>query len=79
MALVLTSILPSLHLSGQCRADDENTIKYLTGLNHAPTKVCVDCERAFLATLDGNCRTPIAGQAYLEGNVLKFSGIISKV
>ena len=28
-------------------------------------QVCVDCERAFLAALDGNCRTPIAGQARL--------------
>ena len=30
----------------------------------------MDCERAFLATLDGNCRTPIAGQAKLvDGEV----------
>ena len=32
-------------------------------LNHEETKIAVDCERAFLAALDGNCRTPIAGQA----------------
>ena len=31
-------------------------------LNDEDTKICVDCERAFLAALDGNCRTPIAAQ-----------------
>ena len=25
-------------------------------------QTAVDCERAFLAALDGNCKTPIAGQ-----------------
>ena len=39
---------------------------------------CVDCERAFLAKLDGNCRTPIAGQARVEPDGrLKFRGLIA--
>lgn len=62
----------------QCRSDDEKSLKYLAGLNHAPTKTAVDCERAFLAALDGNCRTPIAGQARIEGDKILFRGIISK-
>eukprot|EP00966_Prymnesium_polylepis_P073601 1708612-Prymnesium_polylepis.1 len=37
--------------------------RYLDALNDPDTKTAVDCERAFLAALDGNCRTPIAGQA----------------
>jgi hydroxymethylbilane synthase len=49
----------------QCREGDESTLRYLAALNHADTKLSVDCERAFLAALDGNCRTPIAGQAKL--------------
>lgn len=45
-------------------------MKYLAALNHPDTKVCVDCERAFLAVLDGNCKTPIAGQARIvDGQV----------
>jgi len=63
----------------QCREDDEKTLKYLAALNDPPTKVCVDCERAFLAALDGNCRTPIAGQAkLLDDGSLFFSGLIAK-
>mmetsp|Transcript_38370 Transcript_38370/g.39044 ORF Transcript_38370/g.39044 Transcript_38370/m.39044 type:complete len:363 (-) Transcript_38370:23-1111(-) len=61
----------------QCREKDEKAMKYLTALNHVDTKVAVDCERAFLAVLDGNCRTPIAGQAKIVDGKLKFSGLIS--
>lgn len=63
----------------QCRADDSKMLEYLAALNHAATKTAVDCERAFLATLDGNCRTPIAGQARIdEQGRLHFRGLISK-
>jgi len=47
----------------QCREGDERILRYLDALNCKDTKTAVDCERAFLAALDGNCRTPIAGQA----------------
>eukprot|EP00897_Mesotaenium_endlicherianum_P004004 jgi/Mesen1/3631/ME000020S03158 len=46
-----------------CRSDDERSQKYLASLNHEETRLAVVCERAFLATLDGSCRTPIAGLA----------------
>ena len=35
-----------------------------------------NCERAFLAALDGSCRTPIAGYAHIDGDRLYFSGMI---
>ena len=34
------------------------------------------CERAFLAVLDGSCRTPIGGHATLEGDILQFRGLV---
>ena len=34
------------------------------------------CERAFLAVLDGSCRTPIAGHATLDGDRVTFRGMI---
>ena len=64
----------------QCREDDEKIIKYLDALNCEETKIAIDCERAFLAALDGNCRTPIAGQAKLQDDgTLYFEGLIAKV
>jgi hydroxymethylbilane synthase len=62
----------------QCRSDDTQALKYLAALNHHETKLAVDCERAFLAELDGNCRTPIAGQAKIVDGKLHFRGLISK-
>jgi hydroxymethylbilane synthase len=62
----------------QCRSDDTKILAYLAVLNHKDTKIAVDCERSFLATLDGNCRTPIAGQAKIVDGKLHFSGLISK-
>ena len=61
----------------QCRSDDERSMKYIDALNHPPTKSCVDCERAFLAALDGNCKTPIAGQARIVDGKMKFRGLIA--
>lgn len=63
----------------QCRTEDSRILGYLAALNHANTKTAVDCERSFLAELDGNCRTPIAGQAKIDaGGKLSFEGLISK-
>ena len=61
----------------QCRTGDERAMKYIDALNHPPTKSCVDCERAFLEALDGNCKTPIAGQARIIDGKLKFRGLIA--
>jgi hydroxymethylbilane synthase len=63
----------------QCRDGDEKIMTYLDALNCQNTKLAVDCERAFLAALDGNCRTPIAGQAkLLDDGKLYFKGLIAK-
>jgi hydroxymethylbilane synthase len=62
-----------------CRSGDTKMLEFLAALNHPTTKTCVDCERAFLARLDGSCRTPIAGQAVIDdaGN-LQFKGLVAK-
>jgi hydroxymethylbilane synthase len=41
----------------------------------ASTERALAAERAFLAGLDGSCRTPLAGHAVLEGGRLRFRGI----
>ena len=61
----------------QCRTDDERALKYINALNHMDTHVCVNCERAFLEALDGNCKTPIAGQAKIIDGKIKFRGLIA--
>ena len=53
-------------------------VQLLDALNHEDTHVAVLCERAFLAALDGSCRTPIAGHATkADDGTLHFSGLIA--
>jgi hydroxymethylbilane synthase len=59
-----------------CRADDARALAYLAALDHEPTRLRVTAERAFLAVLDGSCRTPIAGLADLDGDRLTLTGMI---
>jgi hydroxymethylbilane synthase len=58
----------------QINAKDEATRKVLQPLNHEATSIAVICERGFMAALDGSCRTPIAGHAIIQNNILKFRG-----
>lgn len=59
-----------------CRAGDEQAHHFLAALNDGATTTRVIAERAFLATLDGSCRTPIAALAELDGDSLSFRGLI---
>lgn len=61
-----------------CRSNDDKMADYIAKLNHEETRLAVACERAFLLTLDGSCRTPIAGYASkdADGNCI-FKGLVA--
>ena len=60
----------------ECREDDKETQKILSVIDHRETRIVISAERAFLAALDGSCRTPIAGLATLQGSKLLLRGLI---
>ncbi len=60
----------------EARVDDARTRDLLAKIDHADTSTALACERAFLAVLDGSCRTPIAGHATLDGDTISFRGMI---
>jgi len=61
----------------EIRVDGDATAHLLAPINHQPTALAVTVERAFLAKLDGSCRTPIAGLAELAApDRLVFRGMI---
>jgi len=62
----------------EARASDQRTREILARINHADTFTAIACERAFLAELDGSCKTPIAGHATLSGDALQFRGLIAR-
>lgn len=62
----------------EIRANDEAVAELVAPLDHQPTAICVAAERAYLARLEGSCRTPIGGLARLENGTLTMSGQILK-
>lgn len=60
----------------ECREADAHVRSLLEPLNHQATDICLQAERAFLAALDGSCRTPLAGLAELKDDRLLFQGEI---
>jgi len=58
------------------RQGDKRTDALVEPLNHEVTAMALACERAFLAELDGSCRTPIAGLALIEVEGVLFRGMI---
>lgn len=58
------------------RIGDKRVTDMLAAIDHKPTGQALACERAFLAALDGSCRTPIAGHAVIDDDRLSFSGLI---
>jgi len=51
----------------ECREDDEQTAGLLGATDDAETALRVAVERAFLATVEGNCRLPVAAYAVRAG------------
>jgi hydroxymethylbilane synthase len=62
----------------ETRADDARTRELLAAINHADTFSALAAERAFLAVLDGSCRTPIGGHATISGGRLRLRGMVVK-
>ncbi len=62
----------------ETRADDAKTRALVAAIDDPDTATAVTLERAFLAVLDGSCRTPIAGHARLRDGTLRFRGMIVK-
>ena len=58
----------------EIRSDDDAARAALALIDHAPTRICATAERAFLAALDGSCRTPIAAYAVITGEQLSMRG-----
>ncbi|GJD09418.1 Porphobilinogen deaminase, chloroplastic [Galdieria sulphuraria] len=60
------------------RENDHFSYRWISQLDDANSRICVECERSFLSALDGSCRTPIAGQAWItKDNKLHFRGLVA--
>lgn len=77
--IAVDDFLPAVGQGAICiesRTDDDATAALVGLIHHPETAVALTLERAFLAELDGSCRTPIAGLARVDGATVVFDGLI---
>ena len=68
-------MLPALGQGALCvqaRADDAGAMAACAAINCMVSELATAAERAFVAVLDGSCRTPMAGLAVMRGERLVF-------
>lgn len=65
-------------LAVECRADDAATTALVAAVQHAPSRRCVDAERAFLAELGGDCNLPAGAHGVVvEGGSLRLDAVLA--
>jgi hydroxymethylbilane synthase len=62
----------------EARDGDARTRALIEPINAPEDATALAAERAFLAVLDGSCRTPIGGHAEVDGGRLRFRGLIAR-
>lgn len=60
----------------ECRDDAPQLHTLLATLDDAPTRRCVEAERAMNRALHGSCHVPVAAYAWLEGERLRLEGLV---
>ena len=60
----------------ECRGDDPQVMALLEALDDAPTRSCVEAERAMNRALHGSCHVPVAAFAQLDGDALHLRGLV---
>jgi hydroxymethylbilane synthase len=63
-------------LALEARAEDASVLARARSLEHRPSRLAVDAERAFLGRLEGGCNIPLGGYAVLEGEELFLRGFV---
>jgi hydroxymethylbilane synthase len=61
----------------ECLQSNEHIQRVLEKINHEPSRVRVEAERAFLIALGGSCTTPIGALAEISGDKLTLRTLIA--
>jgi hydroxymethylbilane synthase len=63
-------------LALQCRRTDQRTAELLLGLNDPGAALCVAAERALVGALGGDCHSPIAARARVNGSRITLAAAV---
>ena len=61
----------------EVREDDERVRGLVDFMNHRETALSLEAERSFLKTLGGDCQSPVAALAEVEGTFLRITGMVA--
>ncbi|MYH72182.1 MAG: hydroxymethylbilane synthase, partial [Acidimicrobiia bacterium] len=64
-------------LAVECRADDGRVCSVLAAIQDPVARREVDAERAFLATLGGDCTLPAGAHAHVRGDTLAMRAVLA--
>ncbi|MCC6443863.1 MAG: hydroxymethylbilane synthase [Armatimonadetes bacterium] len=59
----------------EARSGDEAVLRYLSALEHPPSRQAVAAERAFLRVLEGGCQVPAGALGEVGGSQLRLQGM----
>jgi hydroxymethylbilane synthase len=78
-ALTPEELLPAIGqgvIGIECRLGDDAVQRLIDPLEHPPTRLRIQAERAFNAALAGGCQAPVAGFSLLEHDLLELRGLV---
>jgi hydroxymethylbilane synthase len=61
----------------ECRTDDTETRKLLAAIDHRATRVAVEAERGFLASLGTGCSLPVGAYAQVDGDLVALRAMLA--
>ncbi len=65
-------------LALQCRQNDQKTRAILAKLDDPPSRMAIESERAIVAALHGDCHSPIAAWATIDGQTLHLRAVVGR-
>lgn len=60
----------------QVRDGDDQTNRAVSGLDHAPTRIAITAERAFLRRIEGGCQVPAGALATITGESVSLIAVV---
>lgn len=65
-------------LALEVRTDRREIAALVAALDHAPTRLCVEFERAFLGAVDGGCGAPVAARARVQPGGVRLEAFYAR-
>jgi hydroxymethylbilane synthase len=62
----------------ECRSADARVADALSRVAHTETTLCVSAERALLAAVEGDCKTPVAAHAMRDADAMWLRGLLAE-